>query len=531
MCGVVGIMGTPEASREAFLALTTLQHRGQDAAGILTYDAEGFHKVRNLGLVENVFNRDNMATLTGNIAIAHNRYSTAGRGTIDEVQPFLISYPFGISLACNGNIVNSNELARELKAGSRRHLLTHSDTEILLNLLAEALEKSVPASSTALADEATLPDTLTFDQICQAVTTICKRVNGSYSVVSTIADHGLIAFRDPYGIRPLVYGKKLMRREGEKETALATGEAHMVASEGVALDFCGYELVRNLEPGELLYIDAAGKVHTRVLDQRQARHCMFEWIYFASPESVIDQTPVYGTRLQLGKNLSNIVKRELSAKGFHADLVVPIPETSRIAAITLAEELGVPNREVLIKNRYIKRTFILDSQDKRQKAVNLKLSPVKSEITGKNILLVDDSIVRGTTSKKIIELVRRAGAERVFIVSTCPPIRKPCFYGIDFPSEQELVAHGRTTQEIETELGADAVIYQDLAGLENAIHEAQNIATQGKSKKFKPCMACLDGKYPTDVTESGKKFGASRSAERKLKSIEAADKKSLDYGP
>jgi amidophosphoribosyltransferase len=506
MCGVVGIMGTPDAAREAFLALTTLQHRGQDAAGILSYDESGFHRVKNIGLVESVFTRENTATLTGNLAIAHARYATVGRGDIGEVQPFVINYPFGLGIVHNGNVVNGAELAKELKQRSRRHLLTRSDTEILLNLLADELAKPTLASSE-----------LKFEQICSAVGEVCKRANGSFSVVTLVADHGLVAFRDPYGIRPLVYGKKQRRRDTEKEGSLPTFEAHMFASESVALDFCNYEFVRNLEPGEVMYIDMEGKVHSRVIDSRARRHCMFEWVYFASPESNIDQVPVYGARLEFGKQLANRVRKELAARGLSADLVVPIPETSRIAAITLAEELGVPYREVLIKNRYIKRTFILDSQDKRQKAVNLKLSPVKSEIAGKRVLLVDDSIVRGTTSKKIIELVRKAGAQKVYIVSTCPPIRKPCFYGIDFPSEGELIAGELTHEQIEKELQADAVIYQTLEGLEAAITDAERPIAGQKAFGFKPCMACLDGKYPTDIGLAGKNFTATRAAERKGK--------------
>jgi amidophosphoribosyltransferase len=279
----------------------------------------------------------------------------------------------------------------------------------------------------------------------------------------------------------------------------------MVSSESVALSFMGYEVVRDIAAGEVLFVDLKGQVHTRVLEKRpEARHCMFEWVYFASPESVIDGVPVYGSRINLGKNLARLVSKQMKERGLEADLIVPIPETSRIAAIALAEELGIPYRETLIKNRYIKRTFILDSQEKRQAAVNLKLSPVKSEIQGKRVMLIDDSIVRGTTSRKIIELVRKAGATKVYIVSTCPPIRYPCYYGIDFPSQRELIAASRDAQAIEKDLGADAVIYQDIEGLRDAI-----------DPKSKPCMACLDGKYPTDVAASGARFAADREADRK----------------
>jgi amidophosphoribosyltransferase len=497
MCGVVGLIGSPDAAREAFLALTTLQHRGQDAAGILTYDAGGFHRVKNIGLVESVFTRENMANLTGSIALGHARYSTIGKGDLGDVQPFLISYPFGLGMVHNGNVVNTEPLADELKKRSRRHLLTHSDTEVILNIFAEGLAKG--GSETA---------ELSFDHICDAVSDIFKRVNGSYSIVTMIADHGLVAFRDPHGIRPLIWGKRANKREGDVPPPLPTGEAHCFSSEAVALSFLGYEPVRDVQAGEVIFIDNQGKVHTRVLTKQPARHCMFEWVYFASPESVIDGVPVYGARINLGRMLASDIKRRLADRGLEADLIVPVPETSRIAAIALAEELKIPYREVLIKNRYIKRTFILDSQDKRQKAVSLKLSPVRSEIQGKRVILVDDSIVRGTTSRKIIELVRQAGASKVYFVSTCPPIQNPCYYGIDFPSPGELIASGRSLAEIETELGADAVIYQDLEGLKRAILDADPSGSQPT-----PCMACLDGKYPTDV-QAGLRMASKRKADR-----------------
>jgi amidophosphoribosyltransferase len=500
MCGVVGLIGTADAATEAFLGLTTLQHRGQDAAGILSYDADGFHRVKNLGLVESVFTRENMKTLTGNLAVGHARYSTVGKGDLVDVQPFVISYPFGIGMVHNGNIVNCAELADDLKKRAKRHLLTHSDTETVLNVFAESLARA-SANDT--------DSDLSFEQICAATQEVFRKVNGSYSIVTLVAGGGLIAFRDPHGIRPLVWGSRKVGKDAPG--ALPSGEAHMVASESVALSFMGYEIVRNIGAGEVLYIDMKGKVHSRVLDDRGARHCMFEWVYFASPESVIDGVPVYGSRINLGKNLARLVSQQMKARGLEADLIVPIPETSRIAAIALAEELGIPYREVLIKNRYIKRTFILDSQEKRQKAVNLKLSPVKSEIQGKRVLLIDDSIVRGTTSRKIIELVRNAGATQVYIVSTCPPIRQPCFYGIDFPSPRELIASQKDLAAIELELGADAVIYQDLDGLQGAI----NSAAQAGGGRIKPCMACLDGKYPTDVSQAGARFARDREADRK----------------
>ncbi|OFZ22532.1 MAG: amidophosphoribosyltransferase [Bdellovibrionales bacterium GWB1_55_8] len=496
MCGIVGLIGSRDAAREAFLGLTTLQHRGQDAAGILTYDSDGFHRVRNLGLVESVFTRENMATLPGAMAVGHARYSTIGRGDLIDVQPFLIGYPFGIGMVHNGNVVNCASLADDLRNKSRRHLLTKSDTEVVLNIFAEGLSRSASVHN---AEE------LSFDHICEAVGHVFARAEGSYSIVSMVADQGLIAFRDPWGIRPLVWGKR-SAQPNTNDVAEGFTAAHIVASESVALGFLGYEPVRDIQPGEVLFIDLKGNVHTRVLRQEAHRPCMFEWVYFASPESVMDGAPVYGTRIRLGRRLAKPIRRQMEERGLAPDIIVPVPETARIAAIALAEELGIPYREVLIKNRYIKRTFILDSNEKRQKAVNLKLSPVRSEIEGKKVLLMDDSIVRGTTSRKIIELVRQAGAAEVYFVSTCPPIQNPCFYGIDFPVESELIASGRTHAEIERELGADAVIFQDLQGLREAISESGG-------KNFNPCTACLDGKYPTGVAAAAA-FAKSRHADR-----------------
>ena len=461
-------------------------------------------RLRTWGSSNLFFTRENMSNLTGTIAIGHARYSTIGKGDLMDVQPFLLSFPHGLGMVHNGNIVNCGDLAKDLRVHGYRNLLTHSDTEVVLNLFAEGLAKA-PAQLHPSGPEDGVCD-LGFEPIYAAVTPIFQKVNGSYSIVTLIADQGLVAFRDPHGIRPLVLGKK---------KAPSGGSAYMVASESVALSFLGYDFVRDIQPGEVLFIDLKGRVHSRVhasFAEPRPRHCMFEWVYFASPESVIDGVPVYGTRINLGKNLGHSIKRQLLERKIEPDIVVPVPETSRIAAIALAEVLGVPYREVLIKNRYIKRTFILDSQEKRQSAVNLKLSPVRSEIAGKRVLLVDDSIVRGTTSRKIVELVRSAGATEVYFVSTCPPIQHPCYYGIDFPVESELIASHRNLAEIEKELGADAVIYQELGSLEKSILESGlHAAPKGKSKL---CMACLDGKYPTDIS-SGSRFATARSADRK----------------
>lgn len=575
MCGIVGVMGSPEASKEAFLGLTILQHRGQDAAGILSLDSQGFHRVRNLGLVESVFTRENIQTLTGPAAIGHTRYSTIGRGDLSDVQPFLLSYPFGLGLAHNGNLINVAPLRNALKK-RRRVLLTSSDSEIILNLLAEGLLAESQ-------NEVDAPVALTPKQVTQAVGKIFESANGSYSIVSLIAEFGLVAFRDPWGIRPLILGERTLTEEEklqlQKEPRsfchFETGKAYVMASESAVLSFLGYQPVRDIQPGEVLTVTLKGEIHSEIpesvvkkarstigqsvaeqpygksADTKSAsekagstktdhRPCMFEWIYFASPESVIDGVPVYGTRLQLGKALAPRVKSQIIARGLEPDVIVPIPETSRIAAIALAEELKIPYRELLIKNRYIKRTFILDSQEKRQKAVNLKLSPVRGEMEGKRVLLIDDSIVRGTTSTKIIQLVRQAGAKEVYLVSTCPPIQNPCYYGIDFPVKEELVASQRSLAEIEKSVGADAVIYQDIEGLLSAIRTAGQEASafQGQVGRpvggsFHPCMACLNSRYPTQIENLEKEFSQNRNTDRKPPSMAGgnASSPSAQLGP
>lgn len=507
MCGIIGVVGTQEAARESFLGLVTLQHRGQDAAGILSMDfapesslrhspqrSSEIHVSRNLGLVEKIFSKDAIEGLKGAFAVGHTRYSTAGQGDLAEVQPLLINYPYGIGLAHNGNIVNYLELKERLQREHRARCLTGSDTETILNWIAHNLKGT------------------TFDEIAAAVESVFENIKGSYSIVGIIADAGMIAFRDPHGIRPLVLGRKAVKNGRT---------AYMVASETSPLSFSGYEFVRDVEPGELLFIDRDFELHSRVLRKVKTdlRPCMFEWVYFAGAESVIEGAPVYGTRLELGRSLGRILKEKIASGEIEADLVTPVPDTARPAATAIAEELGIPYRDVLIKNRYITRTFILGSQSKREKAVDLKLHPIMSEIRGKCVVLVDDSIVRGTTSRKIVQLVRKAGARKVVFVSTCPPIRFPCFYGIDFPDRDELIAGGaadgaRNAPEADLEkrvaekIGADAVIYQTMEGLK------QSLARQSGGRIARPCMACLEGEYPTDVS-AAERFTERRKFERR----------------
>lgn len=489
MCGVIGVLGTSQASRRVLQGLQLLQHRGQDAAGILSHDESGFHFIRNIGLVETVFPKNFDEILTGDVAIGHVRYSTVPKANpkdkqtigassnaeLSNVQPFLVNFPFGIGLAHNGNLSNFEDLSTHLRSSKiRRHPLTRSDSETILNLFAETL-----------ADETRDAD-LSFRHVCEAVKNVFKHAVGSYSVVTLVAGYGLVAFRDPKGFRPLFFGK---RKEADGNLS------YLFASESVAAQFLDYTEIEDVRPGELVVVTLDGEVYRAKIADEKPRPCMFEWVYFASPQTEWEGVSVYEARIRLGKNLARTVQAEIDAGRINPDLVVPVPETARIAAIALAEELKLPYRELLIKNRYISRTFILDTQDKREKAVQLKLSPVESEIRGKKILLIDDSIVRGTTSKKLISLVKACGAKEVYFVSTAPEIRHPCKYGIDFPSSAELIAHSRSSEEITRELGADGVIYQKTEDLVEALQPVR--AKSGE--RTTPCLACITGEYPTEA--------------------------------
>ncbi|MGE3260599.1 MAG: amidophosphoribosyltransferase [Bacteriovoracia bacterium] len=496
MCGVVGIIGPEEAAKEVFLGLFTLQHRGQDAAGILSFsegEGPGFHLFKDNGLVESVFNEEILNRLPGRMALGHTRYSTVGKSdNKSDIQPLVLNYPYGIGMAHNGNLVNYYPLVEKLRKERHRMPLTNNDIEVIENLFADAL----------LDEGANIESKLSFALLEKAVTKVMKEAVGGYSVVSMIAGQGMFAFRDPKGIRPLILGKRETMVK-DASGSLVKKDAYCVASEMILLSFLGYEVVGDLKAGELIFVNLEGQLQRKILPLAQTpTPCMFEWVYFAGAESILEEKPVYTARLELGKGLAHKIKESIARGEMKPDIVVPVPETSRIAAIALAEEIGVPYREVLIKNRYIQRSFILNTPEKRTKAVDLKLNPVKSEIKGKNVLLVDDSIVRGTTSKRLVDLVRRAGAKEVYFVSTCSPIRHPCYYGIDFPSTEELIATGRTESQIAEALNADRVIYLD----QESIREAIGLKSM--------CMACLDGKYPTDVT-AGIAFRERRTGERK----------------
>lgn len=491
MCGVIGVIGPYNDSKvpfwaayEAYRGLLTLQHRGQDAAGILSYDKDRrkFYGHKDLGLVSQAIASEDLETCTGNMAIAHTRYATVGSDGVGDLQPMVTGFPFGVGMIHNGNIVNYHSLAKALGEDYDLQMLTSNDLEIMLHLWCQKI----------LEERGTGNNPITFDHIKSSAASIMEKTIGAYAVVGMLAGVGMFGLRDPDGIRPLMIG----RRESVK------GYEYCLASESLALNFLGFEVLRNVRPGEVVLITEDGLLKSSIVGQKQkSSHCMFEWIYFAGAESTIEDISVYGARLNLGKVLAKKTKKFIDSGEINPDFVCPVPDTSRTASIGLAETLGLPYREGLIKNRYIQRSFILNTQDKREKAVELKLSPVRSEIEGRNILLVDDSVVRGTTSKKIIDLLKRFGAKEITLAITCPPLRHGCFYGIDFPAESELIANGRSEEDIAKWVGANKVIYLEEEDV------TQALTCEGL------CMACINGKYPTDVSE-GQEFAKHR---RKLK--------------
>lgn len=447
MCGIVGIAGAEPVNQRLYDALLVLQHRGQDAAGIFTYDRDRLCSRKAIGLVRDVFRAEHMLRLGGNTGIAHVRYPTAGRFTAAEAQPFYTNSPYGVSLAHNGNLTNTTELKRQLFEEDLRQCTTDSDSEVLLNVLANELHRERRFR-------------LTSSEIFDAVSRVVHRVRGAYAVVAMIGSHGLLAFRDPHGIRPLAMG----RRTSNGRTEV------MFASESVALDALGFGDVEDVLPGEAVFVDFDGNVVRRLCASNPVHTpCLFEFVYLARPDSKIDGISVHKTRARMGIRLAHKILRERPDHGI--DVVIPIPDTSRTAALELAQVLGVKYSEGFIKNRYIGRTFIMPGQAERQKSVRQKLNPIDLEFRGKTVLLVDDSIVRGTTCRQIIALAREAGARQVFFASAAPPVTHPNVYGIDMPAAEELVAHGRTVAEVEKHIGADWLVYQDLPDLIEAARE------------------------------------------------------------
>ena len=472
MCGITGIVAHSAVNLDLYESLSVLQHRGQDAAGITTCEDDRFYMKKGNGLVRDVFFKKHMERLPGKMGIAHARYPTAGTSSSAEAQPLYVNSPYGIALAHNGNLTNADELKEELFQSDLRHLNTDSDTEALLNILAHELQINARP-------------VFDVDDVFTAVSAIHRRCRGGYAVVAMFVGKGILAVRDPNGIRPLCYGI----RETEQ------GTDFMVASESVALQAQGFELVRDVEPGEALFISEQGELHYKqCATETKLSPCIFEYVYFARPDSIIDGISVYKSRLRMGQKLVQKILREMPEHDI--DVVIPIPDTSRSTALEVAYHLNVKYREGFIKNRYIGRTFIMPGQKERKKSVRQKLNPIELEFSGKNVLLVDDSIVRGTTSKQIVQMAREAGANKVYMASAAPPVRYPNVYGIDMASHAEFVAHDRTVEEITEIIGADWLIYQDLEDLIAAVQKGNE-----EIKHFD--SSCFNGEYITqDVDEA-----------------------------
>ena len=471
MCGIIGILSNSPVNQEIYDGLLVLQHRGQDAAGMVTSDGKRLYIRRKNGLVTDVFHEKNMHSLHGNMGIGHLRYPTAGTSSVSEAQPFYVNSPYGISMAHNGNLTNAPALKKELYKQDRRHINTDSDSEILLNIFAQELQKCEAYRVHP-------------EEIFTAVSGVHNRCQGAYAVVGMITRDGIVGFRDPNGIRPLVYGT----RETEN------GTDHMLASESVALVTQGYTVVRDIEPGEAIFITKKGEVFTKQCAcHPRYNSCIFEYVYFARPDSVIDNVFVHKARMRMGHSLAEKIIREW--KNHDIDVVIPIPDTSRTSALELAITLGVPYREGYIKNRYIGRTFIMPGQTQRKKSVRRKLNPLDIEFKGKNVLLVDDSIVRGTTSREIVQMARDSGAKNVYFASASPAIRYPNIYGIDMPAATELIAHGKTEAEVAEAIGADKLVYQELDALIDAITTGNPELTQFDCSVF-------TGEYITGEAES-----------------------------
>ncbi len=476
MCGIVGVIGPGPVNQEIYDSLTVLQHRGQDAAGILTCNSNRVFLRKDNGLVRDVFHTRHMLQLQGNMGIGHVRYPTAGCDSRAEAQPFYVNSPFGLALGHNGNLTNTGELSDALFRDDLRQINTNSDSEILLNVFAHELYDALGKSSLR-ADP---------DDIFNAVRGVYKRCRGAYAVVVLIVGYGILAFRDPFGIRPLVFG---VRED-------ASGRrSHMIASESVALDVLGYSLVRDVAPGEAVLFDSSGNVQSRVcVESPRLSPCLFEYVYLARPDSIMDDIAVYKTRMRMGEKLGRRLCQEWPDNDI--DVVIPVPDTSRTSALQMAWELKLKYREGFIKNRYIGRTFIMPGQAERRKSVRQKLNVIDMEFRDKNVLLVDDSIVRGTTSKQIIQMARDAGARKVYFASAAPPVRYPNVYGIDMPTTDELVGSGRNTAQICAEIGADRVFYQELRDLEDAVREGNTDITDFDA-------SCFSGEYVTgDVSAS-----------------------------
>mgnify|MGYP001183645066 CR=1 FL=1 len=468
MCGFISIFGPPDsdAIRDVLTGLVAIQHRGQDAAGVVTF-GDRFQAKKGLGLVREVFQDKHIQRLRGNLAVGHVRYPTVGLGEDTDVQPFWLDYPVGVAMAHNGNVTNFHELRRTYFGQRKIHLGSNCDLEVVLYVFADALMRRTGSH-------------VTLDDVEVAVKEVFERVKGAYSVVG-ITSEGMYAFRDPYGIKPIILGRK----------TTPEGVWYAVASESVVLDVSGYEVVRDLKAGEALWIGADREPRFVQVGDKPHRPCIFEYIYFARPDTFLDKTSVYEARMELGRRLG----RAFRDTGLEADVVIPVPESARTAAQTMAEELGLPCREGFVKNRYVGRTFIMPNDKARQDSIRAKLNPIRAEFEGKRVIVLDDSIVRGNTSRQMVKIARQMGAAKVYLASYSPPLLFPCLYGIDMSTKREFVARGRTQEEIAKELGADLVLYQTLDEMVDAVRTAGN-------GELEFCKACFEGEYPTrDITE------------------------------
>lgn len=485
MCGIIGVYGFGNVVQDIYDGLISLQHRGQDAAGIATYNKR-VHLTKGTGLVTQIFSQASISRLLGDIGIGQTRYPTVGGGGAEDTQPFFVNSPYGIAMVHNGNVTNFGPLVKELFEKNMRQINSNCDVEVILNVFADEFEHHKGNF---------------LNNYHTAVKHVFRRVKGAYSVLGLIADKGFFAFRDPYGIRPLVYG----RRKHKK------GWEYCFASESCTLDMLGFEKVRDVMPGEAIFIDTKRKIHSKIIKRKQHRPCIFEYVYFARPDSLIDEISVYKTRLRLGRELAS----EWKKTGIDPDVVIPVPDSSRPAALSMAFHIRKKYREGLLKNRYIGRTFIMPGQEIRKKSISYKLSPLKLEIKNKKVLIVDDSIVRGNTSKKIISMLRAYGAKKVYFVSSCPPIRHPCVYGIDMIRRKEFIAANNSVEKIKKLINADYLLYQKLDSLKRS-------CKKGNKKLDDLCSACMDGKYPThDITPAVlRRLGGERTSSKKKASQE-----------
>jgi amidophosphoribosyltransferase len=472
MCGIVGIIAARPVVTDIYDSLVQLQHRGQDAAGIITCN-DGLHIKKGTGLVRDIFQARHMERLQGHMGIGHTRYPTSGGKSGDEVQPFWTSVPNGIAFAHNGNIVNYLQLRDEVITKRKRYLNTYSDSEMLMQLFADVLQRCIGHNPTHLISDSTF-----FDGLCISASELFSLIKGSVSAVSVIKGRGLIAFRDPHGIRPLVMGERTSS-DGKKE--------YIFASEDTMFYMLGYTLVRDVAPGELIYVTEAGELFSKTVQHRAFTPCIFEYVYFARPDTMMNNINIYRSRLRMGENLGHLWQERYGE--LRPDVIIPAPSTANTMALSMARVLGVNYSEGLYKNTFIGRTFIMADQKQRRQSVRYKLVPQLLEIKGKDVMIVDDSIVRGTTSKEIVKMVKEFGAKKVYFVSACPPVCKPCYYGVDIPTHEELIASSKTEEEIRAYLEADILLYQQLEGLVEAV------TRKGDHHIDTPCTACLGGTY------------------------------------